>query len=547
MARLALPILLFAAGAVALAQAPKGDDLRPKQEQVRDQFRRFRQELLGLAQRLEASQNPAERDRAKVLRKALETIGQRDVQGQLQKMLDAMKDGVQPAELEALGGRDAELNRALKEVLDILMSDDGSTRNRQEIERLEKLLADARAVLRAQRTIRAMTESKRNDPKEVAKEQENVTERTKELAKRMGKDKKPADAKGKPKDQEPKDGEPKDGEPKDGKPKDGKPKEGEPKDGKPKDGKPKEGDPKDGKPNDGKPKDGQPDEPKPQDQQQQNQEPPTPGRKQIQEAVPAQKKAEEELNRPDRDKAAKAEDDAIKAIEKAVKELEKRLKQLREEEAQKLLADLESRCAKLLQMQTEVYEATKAIDAGVVQAKGVKSNADIQKSQQQADKEREIVAVADKALKLMESEGSAVAFARVMQEVAVDMRAVERRLSESSVGRDTQLVEENIIALLKEMVAALKKAQEDMKKPPPGGAAAGPAGEQDRRLIDQLAELRLIKALQTQVNARTKAQAARYQGEKASDPLVQRELLELGLRQLKLQDMVGKLERGENR
>ena len=528
---------------VVVAQPPK-DELTPAQEANRNKFQRFQRELLGLAQRLEASDKPAERDRAKVMRKALELISRENVQGQFQKLLDGVKDGVQPAELQGLGVDNAQLTQALREILELLMSDDGSTQNKDEQKRLEELLKDARAVLRAQRQIRAATESKRADPKQVAEEQEKTTRRTEELAKKMAKgDKKPSKA-GEPKESKPKEGEPKPGEPKDGKPSDAKPKKG-----KPSDAKPKEGKPSDAKPKEGAPKDAMPGEPKPGETPPPGPQPPqTPGRKQIEAAVPEQKKAEDALNKPDRKEAAKAEDKAIKAIEEAIKELEKRLKQLREEEAQKLLANLETRCKKLLQMQTEVYEATKAIDSEIVKAKGQKTNADIQKSQQQADKEREIVAEADKALKLMESEGSAVAFARVLQEVAVDMRAVERRLSESAVGRDTQLIEENIIALLQEMVAALKKAQEDLKKPQPQSGQGSPAGKApDRRLIDQLAELRLIKALQMQVNSRTRLQAARYEGEQASDPLVQRELDELSARQEKLHDMVGKLERGENR
>ena len=532
-----LALIALMTGVAAVAQPPK-DELTPKQEANRDKFQRFQRELLGLAQRLEASDKPGERDRAKVMRKALELIGRENVQGQFQKLLDGVKDGVQPAELQGLGVDNAQLTQALREILELMMSDDGSARNKDEQKRIEELLKDARAIERAQRQIRATTESKRADPKQIAEEQEKTTKRTEELAKKM--------AKGDKKDAKP--GEQKDAKPKGGEPKPGDPKDRKPKDGDPKDGKAQDGKPKDGKPSDAKPQDGKPGEPKPGETPPGPQQPQTPGRKQIEAAVPEQKKAEDALNKPDRKGAAKAEDKAIQAIEEAIKELEKRLKQLREEEAQKLLANLEVRCKKLLQMQTEVYEATKAIDSEVVKAKGQKSNADIQKSQQQADKEREIVAEADKALKLMESEGTAVAFARVLQEVAVDMRAVERRLGESAVGRDTQLIEENIIALLQEMVAALKKAQEDLKKPQPQSGPGGQAGKgADQRLIDQLAELRLIKALQMQVNARTRLQSARYQGEQASDPLVRRELDELSARQEKLHDMVGKLERGENR
>lgn len=608
-------LAVLAGGLLAQPPVPTTPgDVRPKQETIAAQFLRFQRELLQLAQKLEASDKQEDKDRAQVIRAALELAKQENVAGQFGKMLEKLRDG-KPGDLEAIAGQDAQLTKALNDILQMLLSDDASTRLKIERERIEKLLAEARDILKAQKTIRGLTEVSKADPKGIAKDQENVAERTKDLGRRMGPDDKgvagkapPETPKSEPKpgpkaadDAEPKAGDPKPGDPKPGDAKPGDPKPGDAKPGDPKPGdakatdakpgdpKPKPGDPKPGdpkavkpakpqeKPGDpkagadakgldpqsgdaqakGSPKGaGQPPQPgqspppsgsQQQQQQSAQQPPPTPGRKQIQEAYPHQKAAEDDLKKPDRVAAAKKEEEAIKAIEKAVQELEKRLKQLREEEAQKLLANLEARCNRMLVMQTEVYESTKLIDAAVAKANGVKSNADVQKSQQQADKENDIVAEAEKALKLLETEGTAVAFARILDEVRIDMQAVQRRLAESYVGRDTQAVEENVIAMLKEMLAALKKAQQDQQQQQQSGQGQQQNKPGDQALIDMIAEIRLIRSLQTQVNARTQVQAQRYQGEQASDPIVQAELNQLAARQAKLLEMVQKLSTGANR
>ena len=229
--------------------------------------------------------------------------------------------------------------------------------------------------------------------------------------------------------------------------------------GKPKDGKPKDGKPGDGPPKDGQPKDGSGNPPPPS----QGNAPKTPGQKNVEQAVPPQQQAEKELDKDKRPDASKEQSKAIKELEEAMRELEKRLKQLREEEKAKLLANLEARCNRMLAMQTEVYNQTKFIHETITKNSGQKATADVQKSQQQADKEGEIVNEADRCLKLLETEGTAVAFSRVLEEVRADMVAVQRRLGVTIVDTDTQGIEENIIAMLKEMIAALKKAQQDMQ------------------------------------------------------------------------------------
>jgi hypothetical protein len=147
-------------------------------------------------------------------------------------------------------------------------------------------------------------------------------------------------------------------------------------------------------------------------------------------------------------------------------------------------------------------------------------------------------------LKLLEAEGSAVAFATVLEEVKEDMVAIKKRLDATIVDTDTQAIEENVIAMLKDMIAALKKAQQDMQDNKNSPSQSN--NKQNRKLIDLLNELKLIRSMQVQVNSRTKVQANKYKGEQAGEEIIQSELRQLSARQKKLQEMMEKLVSGKN-
>lgn len=501
------------------AQQPAADgksptELRSQQEQNARQFVEFKTALLRLAQKLQRSDKPEDQERAKVILAAIDLAATANVDNQFQKLVSGMSKGTgSVGDVNNLLKDDAQLTKTLQDILNLLMTDDETARIKAEIAKLEAFLKEAKDITRRQQILRALNDAKKQAAEKLSKSQGDLAKQTKDLAERMG-----------PKKNEPKDGQPKEGEPKDGKPKDGQPKPGSP------------GQPKDGPPKDGQPKDSPPSGPQP---------PQTPGRKQIQEAYPKQQDASEKLKDDKRPEAGKPQDEAIKKLEEAIRELEKRLKQLREEEMLKLLANLEARCKRMLAMQIEVFEATKAIDATVAKNGGAKGTPEVQKAQQQGDKEREIIVEADRALKLLESEGSAVAFARVLEEVRIDMVAVQRRLGVTEVGKDTQAIEENIVAMLKDMVEALKKAQQEVQKQqqqPPGGQSK--PGNQ--KLIDLLAELKLIRSMQVQVNTRTKMYGDKEKAEQANDPLLRDEIRQLSARQTKLQEMVNKIATGAN-
>jgi len=92
------------------------------------------------------------------------------------------------------------------------------------------------------------------------------------------------------------------------------------------------------------------------------------------------------------------------------------------------------------------------------------------------------------------------------------------------------------------MIEALKKAQQDLKSQ----GQAQPGQQQNQKLIDLLAELKMIRAMQMRVNSRTKVYAQRYTGEQADDPDIQKELADLAQRQIKIFDATNNIAKGKN-
>src|SRR5262249_7822019 len=155
-------------------------------------------------------------------------------------------------------------------------------------------------------------------------------------------------------------------------------------------------------------------------------------------------------------------------------ELEKLLKQQRQEEVERLLADLQRRCQHMLELQ-------KAVRAGTVTLQGRIKDRKLSDADQRiaaadandlAEREAEIIREADAAIKLLQSEGSAIAFPTAFKQVRKDMVTVKGRLEGVDVGVVTVKIEDDIIANLQRMIEALKEQrqqnQQQQQPPKPG-------------------------------------------------------------------------------
>ena len=595
------------------------------------EYKKFEDSLLRIAQRMERSSRPEERERADALRKAIDLANKTNVENRFNTLVTTLvgNKNLTTDELKKAGGQNEELIKILRDMLELLLTDSELLKKKAEIAKLSELIKQIGEQIKAEKIIQTKADSNRVASHTIAKEQNNTTKATESIARQMGA--KPNDGKkgneakaksgdpkkaGEPKDDtkeqkatdkksddkksgdakagDPKSGEPKAGDPKSGDPKAGSPKSGdqkpmdpmkspsEQKNGKPgeqknkpdnkadaksgpsQSGKPMDGDSKNGKPSQSKPSQsqqqqqqsskskpnqGQDQQSQQQQQQQQDQQSPeqTKAQKKIQDAIQGQKKTEEDLKKDERDPASRKIDKVLEDLQIAKEELEKRLRQLREEELERLLANLQSRCERMLAMQMGVRDGTKGVWGVILTYENKKpTRAEEQRSQQLSTAEGDIVKLANSTLQLLGAEGSAVAFAMSLENVRDDMSMIERRLDKYDAGTMTQQMEEDVIAALKEMIEALKKAiqeQKDKKNNPPKPNNSPPPPQ---KLLDLLAELKLIRSQQMQVNKRTTQYGKQDPVEQTDNALIQKELEIISKRQVRLEDMLKKIATGKN-
>jgi hypothetical protein len=465
-------------------------------------------------------------------------------------------------------------------------------------------------------------EAKTGEPKEDKKPGEGKGGEAKEAKPGESKEGKPNDGKagegkeaGKPKEGKPgeakenkgdaKPGEGKGKEAKPGESKDGKPgagKEGKPseaKAGKPGEGKPSEsksgsdskgqkegkGEAKPGgssKPGDakageskGKPSAGQPSQSPPGEGKGESGEsappPPAPAgpqmkvpvRKKIEDGVKDMEQAKKELDKENKPGALPPGEKAADDIAKAIKNLEEIINADRQEEIERVLERLQARCARMLAMQIAVKDGTVKLDEKLQEVRRSKGDERplALDSNVLSDREYDIVKEADRALALLENDGSAIAFAEMFQMVRKDMLTVKGRLAQTDVGVVTVGVEDEIIKNLTDMVEALKKQRQANKdkngKPPPPGPPK-PPGEDP--LVDLIAQLKLLRSMQNGLNNRTGLYAKEYRGEQAPAPnsakdskerahyeMIQKEMKELAETEAKIGKILKDMLTGKNK
>ena len=127
----------------------------------------------------------------------------------------------------------------------------------------------------------------------------------------------------------------------------------------------------------------------------------------------------------------------------------------------RMLALLESRFRKMLDMQLKVLDQTEKLDAIPKEARS--REFDIQAGRLSFD-EKKIETEAEKALMLLKEEGSSIAFPETVEMMKEDMAFVAARLGNAKVGEVTQDRQKDIIMSLEEMLEALKQAQQEQEQ-----------------------------------------------------------------------------------
>jgi hypothetical protein len=254
--------------------------------------------------------------------------------------------------------------------------------------------------------------------------------------------------------------------------------------------------------------------------------------------------ARKKLEEAQRENATESQRKAIEELEVAKSELERVLRQLREEEMERTLTQLAARFRKMLEVQTAVYEGTVRIDKV---AAADRDHDDEIESARLGREEASLVREADKALLLLREEGSSVAFPETVEQMRDDMQSVTKRLAAVDVGRVTQNLETDILAALEETIAALEKEIKNLERNrTPQGQSPGAGQPPEPPLVEQIAELKMIRSLQVRINTRTKRFSEMIAGDDANTPELLEALQLLAKRQARVYQATADLSQGRN-
>lgn len=497
----------------APAQASSLESLTTEQQQLAAKYKRFEEVLLRLAE-LTSGEDP---ERAALLRKAVSQSKDRLIGLQYERLLEVLGQDRLATAITNQGT----ISSDLAALLELLLSEDRAKKIDEEKQRVEAYIKEVNELIKTQKSLQAQTEG-RGDTKKLAGQEGRLAERTERLAGDM----KVAEQGSQPSEVDPAEGTPQDkpGEespaPNEGEnPTDETPGEEQGQPGEP--SKPGESAPPMGE--QGEPQEGQQGQPGQEGQQGQQGEPgqhgeqkqeqqpaesqpsekTAPAQERLQAAQEKMREAQKKLDEAKRNDAGDKQEEALAELERAKAELEEILRQLREEEIKRMLAMLEARFRAMLAEQLEIYEGTLRLDRTPEESRtrGFEIEAG-----RLGRRESVLVTEAEKTLTLLTEEGSAVAMPEAVMQMRDDMEQVVVRLGGAKVDELTQGIEEDIIAALEEMLAAIKKAQQEQEQkqsqpPPPAGAPGDPP------LVDQLAELKMIRSLQLRVNKRTERYA----------------------------------------
>jgi hypothetical protein len=261
----------------------------------------------------------------------------------------------------------------------------------------------------------------------------------------------------------------------------------------------------------------------------------------MQAAEQAMRAAKDKLAELQKQDATREQDKAIEQLEKTIEELHQMLEQQREEERQELLARLEARLREIKQIQENVWKGTIDLDR---RPPSQRTRTDEQRSVQLSRNENQVATGLDQVLAILIEDGTAVAFPETMEQLARDAESVEGSLARFQTGPDIQQIEKDIIDTLDEMIAALDKAKGKKSKE---SQSSSPAGGKSGRspLVEQLAELKMIRSLQLRINERTETLEKKISGEGEQTDESRKAIEELADRQHRVYEITRDVAGGE--
>ena len=505
-----LVFCLFSATAQATPQDNE-DQILADQERLKTEYELLEEKLFSLYQ-YEQDENPA---RAELLQRAYQLSQQSLTREQMQSAVQSLRAG----QLRSAEQNQKDALEQLHALLALLQSEDRSLRVKEEIDRHQQYLEEVNRLLRIQQGLRGQAENGSNS-ESLKEAQEQNADRTKQLDEQVQQQEGENEAETSPSESS---------DTPSSSPNEQTPSENnqEPNDSSSPNSPPPNGD-----------------SPPPSNQESppsQENTPAHPVQDRLKQAEQNMRNAAEKLEQAQQDQSVEEMREAEQALAEAKRELEAILRQLREEEIERELASLESRFRQMLEQQVKILDQT-------VQLSEI-TNRDAEfeiRAGKLAFQEKSLVTEANRALLVLQDDGTSFATTETVLQMERDMQQIVDRLSAAKVDTITQQIQQDIIETLQTLISAFAEAQKNNERQqdgqPPNGGQGGspPPGEQP--LVDQLAELKLLRGLQQQILNRHQRYAQLLANPDdpigfSDQPEIQEALERLQLRQKNLQKL----------
>ncbi|MEA1951810.1 MAG: hypothetical protein U9N87_10525, partial [Planctomycetota bacterium] len=254
-------------------------------------------------------------------------------------------------------------------------------------------------------------------------------------------------------------------------------------------------------------------------------------------AAKAMSKAAQDAGKGDAKTAKKEADEARQALKRAGDELAQQRRRAEAELATEMMAGLVDALKALARRQDTAIEETERLDAMR------KSGTPLTPGQLASlgNLAREQAVLAQDTRVLADKTVGAGVFKLALSTASAKMEGAAERLQRRQTGEETSSLQRDARRRLGQLLDALKSAKKEQKDSKGGGGAGGKGGGGQGQGIKLVAQLKLFKMLQKEINKRTGELEKEYGGEKRPTDDIRREYQELAEEQRRLADLMMEL------
>ncbi len=260
-----------------------------------------------------------------------------------------------------------------------------------------------------------------------------------------------------------------------------------------------------------------------------------PGSENVGKSQQNMQRAADRLGEAAPDQAAPQMQDAADELQTALDEVDAALRQLRREEMEETLAALETRLRSMLAREESVRTIVAGLDEKGPARWGRTEQLQLAET---AQTQSDVADECSNVQRILVQEGTTIVFPEIMAQLHTDAAAIARRLRDADTSKATQSRLDDVITVLKELLAAVEAQRDRQRQQDSNEDGQQPEPDDSQPLVPGSAELKLLRTRQIIVRRQTEVLAVQ---DAAPDDARAARFGELGAYQRQLAELAGKM------